>query len=58
MYSSYIGGVNPFSNQSGILVFGEDSVKRAKFTLTISDVLEAHYVSDYYQLLYIATKYS
>ena len=42
LYVHYVGGIIPFSNPSGILVFSNDSVERINLTLLNNDTLEVH----------------
>ena len=37
---TYVGGIVPFSNPSGILAFGEDSVQTINLTLLNNDTVE------------------
>ena len=36
----FVGGIVPFGNPSGILIFGEDSVQRINLTLINNDTVE------------------
>ena len=36
----YVGGIVPFSNPSGILIFSKDSVQRINLTLINNGILE------------------
>ena len=42
LYVHCVGGIVPFFNPSGILVFSEDSVQRINLTLLNNDTLKVH----------------
>ena len=52
---TYVGGMVPFSNPSGILVFGEESVQRINLTVINNDTLEVHMYTTIYICTYVAT---
>ena len=59
---TYVGGIVPFSNPSGILVFGEDSVQRINLTLLNNDTVEVRiyvcmFVCIMYSIMYVHYKY-
>ena len=39
---AYVGSIVPFSNPSGVLIFGEDSVQRINLTLINNGTVEVH----------------
>ena len=51
----FVGGIVPFSNPSGILLFVEDSVQRINLTLINNDTVEVCTYIRVYVCVYVCT---